>query len=326
MVTVALFFMLAGWIVSGGREVEVPNLINKSLVEAHDILKDTGLKLDVAGGRYSSLVPKDSVISQDPAPGHVVKSTRTVRVILSRGTKLIRVPDVTGRDVRQAEVALAEVGLKPASEVRIHYAARRDIVVGQDPPAGELLPREGGVHLLVSRGAPRITYAMPNLVGRSLDDVTDIVNRLNLRISNRREPHEDTPEDVVFYQDPLPGTAIVEGDTVRTKVSASGELPEWEFFQGAVIRYDVPPGLTRRRVRIDVQDAEERWTEFNSLVDPGTTLRVPVVYKKQLDVEIRLDGTTVERHIVRETEYIVVPTEFVNLVYRPRPFGVEWWP
>ena len=323
VVTVVLFFLLAGHIVSGGQPVQVPNIIGKTIVDALAELESTGLKLDPAiSRRYSSIVAQNCIISQDPAPGKMVKSSRTLRVVLSRGTELIRVPNVTGGDVRQAAVTLAEVGLRPASEVRIRYSARRDIVIGQEPPEGELLPRDGGVDLLVSQGAQRVSYAMPNLVGKSLDEVAEILNALNLMISNKREVHTDTPEDVVFYQDPLPGMAVVEGDTVQTKVSVSDELPEWESLEGAIIRYTVPLGFHRRHVRIEVQDAEKRWTEFSGLVSPGTIMRVPVVYKKWLDVEIRLDGVSVERRTVRETSDAVISQEF----FPARPFRVQWRP
>ena len=269
-VTVVLFFLLAGRIVSGGQPVQVPNLINMTIVDALAELEDTGLKLDPAiSHRFSSIVDQNCIISQDPAPGKMVKSSRTLRVVLSRGTELIRVPDITGGDIRQAAVSLADAGLRPASEIRIQFPARRDIVVGQDPPEGELLPRDGGVNLLVSHGPQRVSYAMPNLVGRSLDEVAETLNALNLRISNKRELHRETAEDVVFYQNPLPGMAVVEGDTVQTKVSVSGDLPQWQSLEGAILRYVVPQGFPRRHIRIEVQDAEERWTEFNGMVDPG---------------------------------------------------------
>jgi serine/threonine-protein kinase len=326
-VTVVLFFLLAGRIVSGGQPVQVPNLINMTIVDALAELEDTGLKLDPAiSHRFSSIVDQNCIISQDPAPGKMVKSSRTLRVVLSRGTELIRVPDITGGDIRQAAVTLADAGLRPASEIRIQFPARRDIVVGQDPPEGELLPRDGGVNLLVSHGPQRVSYAMPNLVGRSLDEVAETLNALNLRISNKREVHRETAEDVVFYQNPLPGMAVVEGDTVQTKVSVSGDLPQWQSLEGAILRYVVPQGFPRRHIRIEVQDAEERWTEFNGMVDPGTIMRVPVVYKKWLDVEIRLDGTAVERRTIRETGDTTIPLEFFERVYPARPFRVQWRP
>jgi len=326
MVTVVLFFVLAGLIVSGGEPVRVPNLIGKSIVDAHAQIKDSGLKIDLAGSRYSPIVPQDSIISQDPAPGRMVKSTRTVRVVLSRGTEMIQVPDITGGDVRQAVVELTKIGLKPKSQVRIHYPARADIVIGQDPPAGSLLPRDSGVDFLVSLGAPRVSYAMPNLINKPLDEVTELLNSLNLKISNKREMHEDTPEDVVFYQDPLPGMYVSEGETVRTKVSASGEMPEWQTLEGAVIRYDVPLGFVQRRVRIDVQDALGRSTEFDKLVDPGTTIRIPVVYRKWLDVEVRLDGREVDRRFIREMRDTRIPADFFQYVYPSRPYRVQWRP
>jgi len=351
MVTVVLFFLLAGFIVSGGRPVQVPNLIGDTIVDALAELEGTGLKLDPAiSRRYSSIVPQNSIISQDPSPGRMVKSTRTVRVVLSRGPEMIRVPDVTGGDVRQAVVSLADVGLRPEAEVRVHYAARPEIVVGQDPPAGSLLERDSGVHLLVSQGARRLTYVMPELVGKSLDEVVEILSVLNLKIRATREPREDMPEDVVFYQDPLPGTAIVEGDTVEAGVSVSQRLtqlqsregliieyeplglrlrirlPPLQTYEGLIIRYDVPEGLVQRRVRVDVQDAASRGTEFDNVVDPGSTVTIPVLYEKWLEAEIRLDGRVVERRFVGEGRDVVISTQFFEHICPQRLGSVQWRP
>lgn len=321
MVTVGLFFLIAGVMISGGNNVTVPNLVGSSIVEAHAVLHESGLTLEISpGSRYSPIVQKDSIISQDPLPGRTVKSSRKIRVVLSRGTETTGVPDVTGRDVRYAAVTLEEVGLWPETEVRIHYAARAGIVVGQDPPAGRSLARDTGVTLLVSRGAPRVTYVMPNLVGDTLDEVTDVLNRMNMNIRAEYEkPPSDTPIDVVFYQDPLPGMAVVEGDTVLARVSkpiTRKEIQDWESLEGALIRYDVPPGLDKRRVRIQVQDAQGRSTEFDRYVEPGTTITVPVLYREWLEVEIKVDGRVVKLRHVGNTGDVTVQAEFREFLIR----------
>ena len=320
MATVGLFFLLAGYIISGGQNVRVPNLVGKSIVEAHMTLKESGLTLELNGSRYSSIVPKDSIISQDPAPGRVVKSSRKIRVVLSRGTENIVVPDVTGRDVRYAAVTLSEAGFRVGTEVRVHYPARADIVVGQDPPADRPMPRDSEVALLVSRGAPRITYVMPYLVGMSLDEAADVLNKLNINIRAEYETApKGVPEGVLFYQDPLPHTAVVEGDTVIAKVSKTSvpqELARWESLEGAVFRFDVPPGLVKRRVRIQVQDAGGRSTEFDRLVNPGTTITVPILYLEWLDVETEVDGRVVQTEFVRDGRSTVVPTKFTEYVMK----------
>ena len=48
----------------------VPDLVGKDVVYALELLSDLGLNTKVEGSEYSIKVSKNSVIFQEPAPGH----------------------------------------------------------------------------------------------------------------------------------------------------------------------------------------------------------------------------------------------------------------
>src|SRR5215470_10875576 len=91
-----------------GREVEVPQLTNKTKEEAEEMLRGRGLKLKVTSSRFSSQVGEGKVLQQDPAARTRLKVDRTVRVLLSLGEQKFAVPNLVGESVRAAQLTLAQ--------------------------------------------------------------------------------------------------------------------------------------------------------------------------------------------------------------------------
>jgi len=95
-----------------GEKVTVPNLVNKSVVEALDILSERNLELRKETARNSAIIPENYVLSQDPIPGTVVKEGTPILVVISLGSKISLVPDLVGKSVREARVDLNRAGLE----------------------------------------------------------------------------------------------------------------------------------------------------------------------------------------------------------------------
>ncbi|MGH2725646.1 MAG: Stk1 family PASTA domain-containing Ser/Thr kinase, partial [Actinomycetota bacterium] len=81
---------------NGPGSVEVPNVEGKTLTEAQKLITDAGLEVGDITRSYSSTVPKDSVIDQDPEPGFTGTTGQKVNLVVSRGPQLVPVPDVEG--------------------------------------------------------------------------------------------------------------------------------------------------------------------------------------------------------------------------------------
>lgn len=86
-----LFLLLLGsWLLGQGLyrylnppEYAVPELVGKSAREAFLLLKDTGLRLEVAEGNDPTR-PKEVVLDQDPPPGTRLRAGRAVRLVLNQ--------------------------------------------------------------------------------------------------------------------------------------------------------------------------------------------------------------------------------------------------
>lgn len=72
-------------------------------------------------------VPKGAIISQSVMPGETVHQDSNIRVVVSLGPKLIRIPDVELKTEAEARDLLAKAGIE---EIVIHTVDRQDIAKG----------------------------------------------------------------------------------------------------------------------------------------------------------------------------------------------------
>jgi serine/threonine-protein kinase len=209
--------------VSGG-DVLVPDVTQLAAAEAEAALRTQGLLLETAGERNDPLVEPGRVLAQEPPAGASIKRGRKVKVILSLGVKGGAIPDLRGSAARSAQIALQQQGLRVAGQVYA-YSARdaENLVIAQDPVAGEFGHAEGRVGLLVSRGRRPLVYVMPDLTGRSRDEAVRFLARAGLRAGPVRREAADPrwSSDTVVAQRPEAGYPVRSGDVVTLTVSGA---------------------------------------------------------------------------------------------------------
>jgi beta-lactam-binding protein with PASTA domain len=288
----AVFFGLLALnlIIKQGEKVVVPNVVNKNLVEALDLLSQRGLELKKSGARNSSLIPENYVVSQDPLPGSVVKEGAPVGVVISLGSKISLVPEITGKSFREAQVELTGAGLKVGRLTRIHHAKAADMVLAQWPESKQQVERDTTVDLLLSLGPAPARYRMPDFAGHSLEQVNQTLGVMGVHVGDIVTKIDFARQQgTVLDQDPRPGSLVHQGDSVALVVSSlrgEGNRPEREH---AVFIYQVPYGFWSRSVRIEVADPEGTRVVYNEIDEPGAGIRIAFGYSGQCTVKVYLD-------------------------------------
>lgn len=116
---------------SGPEPAVLPDLAGKPVKDAESEL--LGLRVQIAQSQENSeTVKAGSVISTSPAPGTKVRSGHPVTVVVSKGPRMIAVPDVRGSRVTDATAKLQALGFT----VKLIQIVGQDRVVAQDPPPG----------------------------------------------------------------------------------------------------------------------------------------------------------------------------------------------
>ena len=208
-------------VVHTGRECILPDITNLSLREAKEILQKRNLSLRVLAQEYNPLKPPGIILSQSPAPHAKVKKGRIVKVVVSKGEKMVLVPDLKGVSLRQAEIMLHEKSLEVGE---INWVPSdtfpENVVVETSPSFGLSVPLGMSVNLEVSLGTSPDTVMMPNLVGTSLEEAKNILKEFGLEIGEiRYEIKNDLLFETVLEQFPPEGAEVEKGTRVDLIVS-----------------------------------------------------------------------------------------------------------
>jgi serine/threonine-protein kinase len=217
--TFGIFFLASLRVTTRAREVQVPDLRGKSVIDATAALTDLGLVLRVDEARHpDKTIPADHVLNQEPEPGSVVRKARVVRVRVSDGQRDPLVPVVSTLPETTAQDALTAEHVEIGYRAEVHSANYASgAVVAQDPDAGQ---RAGTVNLLINRGESNAGYVVPDLIGSLAAKATEVLRAQNFRVSVSAEvPYPGLPAGVVVRQTPQAGYRILQTETITLEVS-----------------------------------------------------------------------------------------------------------
>lgn len=129
----------------GPAPVDVPSLAGMTPKAADATLEKAGLKGKNAGREYSARVEAGQILSQKPAGGQLERGS-TVEYVVSRGPRMIEVPDMQGRQLAQARQELEALGFKVEVE---EFLGGFFGTVRSQSPAGGSAPEGSTIKLVV---------------------------------------------------------------------------------------------------------------------------------------------------------------------------------
>ncbi|MFJ2023247.1 Stk1 family PASTA domain-containing Ser/Thr kinase [Streptomyces sp. NPDC087897] len=206
------------WYINSGQFTRVPSLLGQTQQEAERRIAGAGLDLRGVDRVFSDSVERGAVVRSDPAPGDRIRGNGSVKLVISRGPEIVRVPDVVGSSLADARRSLKKVGLAPGMVTReFSEDVARGEVVRTDPRAGTDRTPDTAVALVVSKGAP---IDVPDVTGLSVQDATAELEAEGLRAEVLPgRVHSPEAKGDIAEQSPGEGTEAAEGDTIELTVS-----------------------------------------------------------------------------------------------------------
>jgi serine/threonine-protein kinase len=201
------------------RDVEVPNLVNRTASEATNLAAVAGLTLRVDDmRRIDPKIEAGHVLVQEPRAGSVTRASHVIKVWLSAGPRATTVPLLVGQTQRTAELDVARDGLAIAGMAEIHstdYPA--DTVVAQVPGGRG---SAAGVVVLVNRADEGPSYVMPDLIGLHGDQAAEILRAHGFRVAVvASSPYPGVGPGIVLRQTPQAGFQLAQSQPVSLEVS-----------------------------------------------------------------------------------------------------------
>lgn len=209
-----------------GRSLPTPNLIGRSVADARRLTQDLGVDLEVdeEHRRNSDKVPVGHIVWQNRTPGATsfIKRGSALKVELSAGPLVLRVPDLAGETSGTGMLRLGQQNLKVATLSYVETDGKG--ILSADPPAGTVVAPQSGISLLVSVPPMPPRYVMPDLIDKRLDLVRPALEARGLAVAQVRfEAYPGIPDGIIIRQYPLRGAAVSSRDPISVVVSRQEE-------------------------------------------------------------------------------------------------------
>ncbi len=206
-----------------GSEFPLPDFVGQRLMEAQLSISELSLGYEVSSEQFSPGKPQGTILQQFPKSGTKVKPDRKIKFIVSRGQKMVGIPDLAGKSVRQAMLDLESYDLI-LGEIALAYSDTipERVVVFSYPPAGSEIPAGSPVNLMVNRGRASNFTFMPKVMGLTIDEATKLLEDkyLKLGIVSYRTDENYLPETVLEQSEPE-GAELDTGTEIDLVVSAN---------------------------------------------------------------------------------------------------------
>lgn len=258
IITATLFIWLPG--MNKSKEVIVPNLTNKTVEQAENLLKSYKLTLSVVGEEASDTVTPGHVAKQNPEENTRVKPNTVIEVILAKEAlqqeEEKRIPDLIGLDRSAAEKLLNEYELPYDIEPAYDNIIPVGQVMDQTPTAGGLINETTRVILVVSKGPQVVLANVPNLANMTVQDAEISLRNEKLVLGARKEEHSETvSEGRIMNQSVSPNRQVEEGTAIDVVISKgkkeeepavdpvnpdTPQNPDSELVTKIVTLYDIP--------------------------------------------------------------------------------------
>jgi eukaryotic-like serine/threonine-protein kinase len=137
---------------SGPKLAKVPVLVGTQRAVAVQQIRGRGFTPSVE--EEESSAPAGEVVRQSPSAGSELPSGSTVSIVVSKGVKKTKVPNVIGKERSDAVQALRDVGLKPTvQEQETEVPSQVGRVTDQFPPPGSEVEPGSAVTVVVGKAA-----------------------------------------------------------------------------------------------------------------------------------------------------------------------------
>ncbi len=205
---------------SGPGTVAIPDVAGQAPGEARRALEDVGLEVETEE-RFSDTVADGRVIGTEPAAATQVAGGSTVKLLVSKGSNQLDVPNLVGLSTEDAVAQIEALELS-ANIQQTEDPAPVGRVLSQTPSPGQKVKKGAQVTIFVSTG----TMAVPNVVGTARESAVTTLKKAGFKVTVTLDSAaEPSQSGLVTSQFPIGGSGAPRGSTVQISVGAPPSEP-----------------------------------------------------------------------------------------------------
>lgn len=216
------------YISTGGHKIKMKNYTDMEYKEAVEAL----IKLDFKESNikkkeeYSDTVEKGKIISQTPeANSEVTPDKTSVKFVVSKGAKPIKISDYVGMTINEALLDLANNGINESQVEQTQQESDKEAgtILSQTPSAGSsVTPGNTMIYFVVSSGPNEVN--VPDFMGMSKSEVQSAAKEAGLTVNFEEDYDTQVPAGQVIRSNPSAGEKVKKNSSVTVTLSKGSNL------------------------------------------------------------------------------------------------------
>lgn len=213
--------------------IPVPDIRGKTLPEARAALLNLGLTVGLVTYENDPTVPAEHIVSTLPAAGDQVLGGATIDIVVSQGTGVVTMPNVTNQTLFSARSTLEAEPYKFL--VTVVEEASSTVEVGRvtrtGPSSGLQATRGDAVTIYVSSGVATVTVPPIEDLEKADADAILASSGLRCKYEDVIVPPGSSSDGVIISQNPSAGVEVAPGSEILCKIgkgfvtSSTSEAP-----------------------------------------------------------------------------------------------------
>ena len=200
------------------QEVEIPSIVGKDIEDVKAEYESKGYKISQTSAEYNEDYEEGKIITQKPDAG--TKTTdKTIYVTVSKGTKLVKVTNIEGKDIKVAKYELENTqGFVVEQEEKTSDTVAAGIVMSQDYKDVER-PYGSVIKLVVSSGDGKEQVVVPSVVGKTMSEAKSTLEGMKLKVEIEYGEDQNKLNGTVLAQSYPQNSVLKEGDLIKLTVN-----------------------------------------------------------------------------------------------------------
>ena len=220
LIVICVFGYFIGKIfkVEKDEEIEIPYIVGKNYDDIKEEYEPLGYEIIQKASDYSAEYEEGAITAQNPSAG--TKTTdKKIYVEVSKGTKLVIVENIEGKDIKVAKYTLENtLGFIVEEETEISETVAEGIVISQEYKDVER-PYGSIIKVKVSSGDGKERVFVPNVVGKNMSDAKATLEGMKLKVEIEYDEDESKSNGTVLAQSYPQNKELKEGDLITITIN-----------------------------------------------------------------------------------------------------------
>lgn len=215
------------------KEVQIPDLSNLTYEEAQQRVNELKLKLEIKEEKYHLEIEEGKIIEQEPKyqENYNVKEGSVIKVVVSKGQEIVKVPKVEGMIRDDGIKALRDIGLEVKVKEENNDKIEKDIIIkkgtedGKELADEEEIPAGTTVVVYVSMGIEQVP--VPDLSGKTEEEAKTAISNAKLKWKGTEKIADASkPNGVVVNQSVSSGSMVNKNTEIGITVNEFNEIKD----------------------------------------------------------------------------------------------------